>query len=191
MPNLPSTTPTILEVLDHHEAELRARGMSADDARAKCELLTKRLGSRIRMLASAADAEVVSAARSAAEIMKSFGADFHAVADQVERRVDGAGPTNGVATKADIRKIYDQGYAAGVRDAENKRFGSSDFIDENGLPAWHEIALFCQRNIDRIKKPSECEFINDMAGKTLWREPTERQATWLKDIFLRLGGKIT
>jgi hypothetical protein len=104
MPNLPSTTPTILEVLEHHEAELRARGMSADDARAKCELLTKKLGSRIRMLASAADAEVVSAARSAAELMKSFGADFHAVADQVERRANGASPTNGVATKADIKK---------------------------------------------------------------------------------------
>jgi hypothetical protein len=36
----------------------------------------QKLGSRIRMLASAADAEVVSAARSAAEIMKSFGADL-------------------------------------------------------------------------------------------------------------------
>jgi hypothetical protein len=30
-----------------------------------------------------------------------------------------------------------------------------------------------------------------MVGKTLWGEPTERRATWLRDIFLRLGGKIT
>jgi hypothetical protein len=165
MPNLPSTTPTILEALDHHEVKLRAHGMSADAARAKCELLTKRLGSRIRMLTSAADAEVVSVARSAAEIMKSFGADFHAVADQLERRANGAGPTNGVATKADTKRIYDEGYAAGIRDAENKRFGSVDFIDENGLPAWHEIALFCQRNIDRIKKPNERDFINEMVRR--------------------------
>ena len=106
MPNLPSTTPIILEVLDHHEAELRARGMSAD---ANCELLTKRLGSRIRMLTSAADAEVVSAARSAAEIMSPSAPIFHAVADQVEPRVNGAGPINGVATKADIKKNLRRG----------------------------------------------------------------------------------
>ena len=34
----------------------------------------------------------------------------------------------------------------------------------------------------------ERTFINDMAGKTLWREPTEKQAKHLLAIFVKLGG---
>lgn len=96
-----------------------------------------------------------------------------------------------MATKADIKKIYDEGYAAGVRDAENKRFGPATSLTKPACRRGTRSPLFCQRNIDRIQKPNECECINDMAGKTVWGEPTERQATWLRDIFLRLGGKIT
>jgi len=33
----------------------------------------------------------------------------------------------------------------------------------------------------------EQEFVNDIASRTVWREPTERQGKWLKSIFYRLG----
>jgi len=29
-----------------------------------------------------------------------------------------------------------------------------------------------------------------MASRTVWREPTEKQAKWLRSIFYRLGGKL-
>ena len=74
-----------------------------------------------------------------------------------------------------------------MRVVENKH--SSDFHNVDGTPAWNEIALFCQRNNDRLWG-SEREFINDMALRTVWREPTERQAKWLRSILYRLGGRL-
>jgi len=62
------------------------------------------------------------------------------------------------------------------------------FHDSDGQPRWNAIALFCQNNHQRLR-PSEQGFIDDMAGKTMWREPTEKQAKWLLSIFLRLGGR--
>ena len=35
----------------------------------------------------------------------------------------------------------------------------------------------------------ERDFVNQMAERVLWREPSERQARWLLGIFRRLGGK--
>jgi hypothetical protein len=88
-----------------------------------------------------------------------------------------------------MRKLYDAGYQAGVRAVENKQHDNGDFHNVDGLPAWNEIALFCQRNSDRLRQ-SERDFVNDMASRTVWGEPTEKQAKWLKSIFFRLGGKL-
>ena len=37
-------------------------------------------------------------------------------------------------------------------------------------------------------RDKEREFVDDMAGRTVWREPTEKQGKWLKSIWFRLGG---
>jgi hypothetical protein len=69
------------------------------------------------------------------------------------------------------------------------QFVGLKFLNDEGLPNWTEIGRFCQANRGQLN-PKESAFINDMAERTVWREPTEKQAKWLKSIFLRLGGKL-
>ena len=95
----------------------------------------------------------------------------------------------GKLTDAEMHKLYDAGYRAGMRAVENKQHGSDDFRNVDGLPNWNEIALFCQRNNDRLRE-NERQFVNDMAARSVWREPTEKQAKWLRSIFYRLGGRL-
>jgi hypothetical protein len=87
-----------------------------------------------------------------------------------------------------MRKLYDAGYDAGLRAAEDKHYGAADFANIDGTPSRHEMALFCQQCDDRLRE-KERQFIHDITARTVWREPTEKQAKWLKSIFYHLGGK--
>jgi hypothetical protein len=126
---------------------------------------------------------VIAAARAMLRTLETAGADIHVLADRVGK------PNGGGFTEAEMKKLYDAGYEAGVRAVENKQHGSGDFQNVDGTPAWHEIARYCQQHNDRLRE-KEQDFINDMAARTVWREPTERQAQWLRSIFFKLGGRI-
>jgi hypothetical protein len=141
----------------------------------------QRLGTLIRMLASEQDGEVVGAAHAIVRTLKSTGADIHTLAERVEN-VNG-----GKLTDTEMRRLYDAGFQAGMHAVESRSAG--DFHNVDGTPAWNEIALFCQQNDNRLRE-NERQFVNDMAARSVWREPTEKQAKWLKSIFYRLGGKI-
>ena len=141
----------------------------------------QKLGTFIRLLASEQDGEALAAARAIVRVLKSTGADIHTLAERVEN-VNG-----GKLTDTEMRKLYDAGFQAGMRAVENRSTG--EFHNVDGTPAWNEIALFCQQNNSRLRE-NERQFVNDMAGRSVWREPTEKQAKWLKSIFYRLGGKI-
>src|SRR5215469_357453 len=142
-----------------------------------------RLAACIRMLSSDKDGDVIAAARGLVRMLKGAGTDIHTLADRIENS------NGGGLTYAEMRKLYDAGYQAGVRVVENRQHGSGDFHNVDGLPNWNEIALFCQQNNDRLR-PTERQFIDDMASRTVWCEPTEKQAKWLRSIFYRLGGKL-
>jgi hypothetical protein len=142
-----------------------------------------KIASLVRMLSSNQEGEVISAVRALLRTLKSAGADIHALADRIEK------PNGGTLTDGEMRKLYDAGYRDGERDAENRMHGNSDFHDIDGFPAWDEIARHCQRNSRRLR-PNEQEFVNDMASRTIWREPSPKQAKWLRSIFLRLGGRL-
>jgi hypothetical protein len=86
-----------------------------------------------------------------------------------------------------MKRIYSAGYEAGVRAVENKFHGDEDFRDTTGTPSWHDMAKWCQRRASRLGS-REREFIDQMAERTVWRDPTERQGKWLKGIWHRLGG---
>ena len=144
--------------------------------------LEQKLGTFIRMLASERDGEVVAAARAIVRTLKGAGADIHVLAERVEK-------ADGKLTDAELWKLYDAGYDAGVRAAQAKQHGPDGFRNVDGTPAWHEIARFCQHSRDRLRE-KERGFIDDMASRTVWREPTERQAKWLRSIFHRLGGGL-
>jgi hypothetical protein len=143
----------------------------------------QKLGTFIRLLASEQDGEALAAARAIVRTLKSTGADIHALAERIENA------NGGKLSDAEMRKLYDAGYQDGMRAVENKQHGTGDFHNADGLPAWNKIALFCQQNNDRLRL-NEREFVNDMASRTVWREPTEKQAKWLRSIFFRLGGKL-
>jgi hypothetical protein len=143
----------------------------------------QKLGTFIRLLASEQDGEALAAARAIVRVLKSTGADIHTLAERVEN-VNG-----GKLTDAEMQKIFNAGFQAGAHAGENKQHGTGDFHNVDGTPAWNEIALFCQQNNSRLRE-NERQFVNDMAGRSVWREPTEKQAKWLKSIFYRFGGKI-
>jgi hypothetical protein len=122
-----------------------------------------RLAKLLRMLSSNREHEVVAAAQALCRTLEGAGADIHALAAIVEH--------GGELNQAEMKKLYDAGYQDGVRAVENKRHGPDDFRDIDGLPSWHEMALWCQQRNDRLRG-NEREFIDDMASLTVWREPT-------------------
>jgi hypothetical protein len=145
--------------------------------------IANKLAACIRMLSSDKDGDVVNAARGLIRMLKGAGTDIHVLAERVENA------NSGKLSEVEMRKLYDTGYRDGMRAVENKQHGSGDFHNVDGTPAWNEIALFCQQNNDRLRE-NERQFVNDMAARSVWREPTEKQAKWLKSIFYRLGGKL-
>ena len=83
------------------------------------------------------------------------------------------------------------GYAEGVKAAESKQHGTGAFRNTDGALEWTEVALYCQREKQRL--PSKYhKFIDDMAARTVYgREPTRKQHQYLRNLFHKLGGKIT
>jgi hypothetical protein len=77
----------------------------------------------------------------------------------------------------------------GVRAVEAKlRHDEDGFRNIDGTPSWHQMARFCQDRSAR-QRATELGFVDEMAGLTVWREPTPKQAKWLQSIYRRLGGR--
>ena len=54
-------------------------------------------------------------------------------------------------------------------------------------PAWHSVACECAAHPRRLRSEKERAFIADMVVWTkLGGEPTERQAKWLRSIYVRV-----
>jgi hypothetical protein len=149
----------------------------------------RKLASSIRLLASDREGEILAAARAIPRALKAAGADIHTLAALVEQT------GGGELSEAEMKKLYVAGYEAGradgVRAAEAKVSHDADgFRNVNGLPSWHSMARYCQERSARLRS-NEAGFVDDMTGQTLWREPTEKQAKWLKSIYARLGGRLS
>jgi hypothetical protein len=144
-----------------------------------------KLGNLIRRLSSSDEKDIVATVYAIQRVLKSVDTDVHAWAEHTEK------PTNGSLSKAEMQKLYDAGYAAGVQATENMQHGSDDFLGTDGKPTWEAVALFLQRNKHRL--PPRChEFIDKMAARTVWEEkPTERMHKYMHSLFFQLGGKIT
>jgi hypothetical protein len=128
--------------------------------------IANKLAKCIRMLSSDKAGDVLAAAQGLCRMLESVGADIHALAAIVEH---GGGELN----EAEMKKLYDAGYQKGAQDAENMLHGSDDFRSIDGLPSWHDMALWCQRRNDRLQS-RESEFVDHMASLTVWREPSEK-----------------
>jgi hypothetical protein len=143
--------------------------------------IARRLATFVRLLSSDKEGEIVAAARAIVRTLETKGADIHALAERVE------GAAGGGLNEAEMKKLYDAGYQDGIRAADNRNDPVVSFHDTDGTPQWHEMARWCQRRSDRLRS-KERDFVDQMTAETVWRDPTERQASWLKSIFYRLGG---
>jgi len=143
--------------------------------------LEERIAAVVRLLASDRDGEVIAAVNALKRTLKSAGTDFNGLAHGIEN----LGKST-VVPEEIKKKIWD----AAVQHTENRLHGADDFANTDGKPDWKAVALFCQRNINRLDAKHH-DFINKVAAQTVWdREPTERMHKYLFSLFLRLGGKI-
>jgi hypothetical protein len=148
-------------------------------------VIAKRIADIVRRLSSDCDGEIVAAALALQNMLKANGLDIHAIADPLEA------PNGKHLPEDQKQRIWDAAYARGVQDTENRQHGIDDFIGTDGKPTWQAVALFLQRNKDRLN-PRVHEFVDKMAAQTVWdEEPTERQHKFLHSLFFQLGGKIT
>jgi hypothetical protein len=143
--------------------------------------LEQRLADCIRLLSSDKDGDIIAAAHGLRRMLESAGTDIHGLANAIENLGKSA-----EVSKDQLRKVWD----AAVQHTENRLHGADDFRSTDGKPTWQAVALFCQRNKQRLNR-STYDFVDKMAAQTVFgREPTENQHKYLFALFLRLGGKI-
>ena len=150
------------------------------------EPVAKRIAKLVRMMSSDFDGEVLSANARLKSLLKEERLSFHDLATVIEN-------CNGEIEErkysdTDAEMIFARGVDKGRKEEANRKDLPPAFYDSDGQPRWNEIALFCQKNVARLRGEWERTFVNDMAGKTLLRSPTEKQAKHLLAIFVKLGG---
>ena len=146
---------------------------------AGAKTLEQKIAMVIRLLASDKDGEILAAAAALKRTLASAGTDLNGLAHGIENL--GKGVSN-----EEWKKIWDMA----VQHTENRLHGADDFIDSSGKPTWQSVALYCQRNKQRLA-PKHHDFIDKVASQTVYdREPTERMHKYLFSLFLQLGGKI-
>jgi hypothetical protein len=143
----------------------------------------------LRLLDSDQAGEIVAAVHALKRILQSLGTDWDGLATGFEKILSGG--SGGAITQAEMQKKISEAYAMGVQEAENRAHGAHDFQNADGTPEWEAIALFLQRNKNRLDARHH-DFVDDMASRTAFgREPTPRQHQYLHSLFYKLGGKIT
>ena len=152
--------------------------------------LTAKLGKPIRLLASNSQGEAFAALCAIARLLEAYRLTFHELADHVENGGGGLSEADKQKINAAIEDARIEGYAEGVAAAESKQHGTGAFRNTDGALEWTEVALYCQREKQRLPSKHH-EFIDDMASRTVYgREPTPKQHQYLHSLFFKLGGKI-
>jgi len=132
----------------------------------------KRIAKRIRMLSSPFEGEAHNALTMLTRVLAAEGLTFNDIAMVIENTSDEIEEHK--YSDADAEIIFARGVEKGRIEEARKQQAPPEFYDADGYPRWNDIALFCQRNVTRLRDEWERTFINDMAGKTLLREPTEK-----------------
>jgi hypothetical protein len=151
------------------------------------ESFAKRFANLFRRLSSDYEGEQLNTIAAMRRVLASEGLSFSDVAIVIEN-AEGAIEERKYSD-SDAEIIFAKGMKCGAEKARAEAAAPPEFYDVDGRPRWNDIAMFCQRNHDRLR-PQEQGFVDDMAGNTMWREPTEKQGKWLLSIFIKLGGRI-
>jgi hypothetical protein len=159
--------------------------------RKEAEAYANRIAGLVELIfGSAYDGEILSAVAAMKRVLASKGLSPNDLATVV-KNVNGEIAALKYSDD-DAKAIYERGLAKGREEEARSRPAHDDpeeFYDEDGQPRWNAMAMFCQKNHAQLRSPKEQEFVDDMAGSTMWQEPTERQAKWLLSIFIKLGGR--
>jgi hypothetical protein len=147
-----------------------------------------RLGDIIRRLVSDSQGEAVAALCAMARLLENHRLSFLDLADHIENGGSGLSEDD----KKKIRSEIESARAAeGVKAAEARQHGTGAFRNTDGAIEWTEVALYCQREKQRLPSKHH-EFIDGMASRTVYgREPTPKQHQYLHSLFYKLGGRIT
>jgi hypothetical protein len=150
-----------------------------------------KLGKPIRLLASNSQGEAFAALCAIARLLESHGYTFHSLADHIENGGGGLSDDDKKKIRSEIENARAIGYAEGVKAMEARQHGTGAFRNTDGALEWTEVALYCQREKQRLPSKHH-EFVDDMASRTVYgREPTPKQHQYLHSLFYKLGGKIT
>jgi hypothetical protein len=150
------------------------------------EPIAKRIARLMRMLASSYEGEWHNAVTMMKRTLEAEKLTFNDIATVIENHQGEIEERK--YSDADAEIIFARGVEKGRTEEARKQQAPPEFYDADGHPRWSEIALFCQKHITQLRSQWEITFINDMAGKTLWREPSDKQAKHLLAIFVKLGG---
>lgn len=148
------------------------------------ESVAKRISKLMRMLGSSFEGEAQNALRKMQGLLEAEGLTFTDIADMVENHQGEIEERKW--SDADAKAIFERGVNKGRGE---RREDELEFYDADGQPRWYEMAVFCQRNTDRLRGTWEKEFVGDIAGKVLDREPSRKQAQCILRIFVKLGGR--
>jgi hypothetical protein len=141
----------------------------------------------VRRLGSDYDGEVVATRNVLRQFLASRGLTFTDLANDLEKLA-----TGGLEEDA-MKRVFDGAYAKGFADAELRRVEGEGAYGKraDGSPHWEAIALYCQREKERLGEDRHRQFVDDMASRMTWSsEPTEKQGKYLLSLFRQLGGRI-
>jgi hypothetical protein len=130
----------------------------------------EKLEKLVRMLSSDKEGEVVAAAHAIKRTLANVGSDIHELADRIR---------GGKLSEADMKRIYDAGYDAGVKDEKSTAEANVKFSDIDEPSSHVEMAKFCIEH-DRGMTPWEHNFVNELLH---WHRPTEKMIAKLRQIY--------
>ena len=132
---------------------------------------TDKIGKLIRMLSSSNDGEVINAARAILRTLAQEGTDIHELAARVE---------GGKLSKAEMQKIYDEAFRRG----EDSAASNAGFHNVEPSTLYEVACDIKDRCFDRLEE-KEQGLITTIVRWYANKEPSEKQASWLRDIYRR------
>ena len=153
---------------------------------ASAKTFEQRIADVVRRLGTTHEGEMIATARALQRTLASRDISCTDLGEGIEKLA-----TGGLA-EAQMKQLFDAGYAKGVEDTERKRIAQETVrgLKPDGSADWEAIALYCQREKSRLETKHH-QFADDIAARMTWgREPTERQGIYLLSLFRQLGGRM-
>jgi hypothetical protein len=150
------------------------------------EPIAKRIARLMRMLGSSYEGEWHNAVTMMKRTLEAERLTFNDIATVIENHQGEIEERK--YSDADAEIIFARGVEKGRVEEARKQQVPPEFYYDDGRPRWTEVALFCQKNAARLRSEWERTFVNDMAGRVLWQDPTPKQTKHLIAIFVKLGG---